>query len=247
MTRGTLAMTQSFTYDPLNRLKTAQESLYSGPGVGWPQTYVYDKYGNRALLSGSFLPAGPMTPQVTADDPLLVEVLYGKTGSTGANNRLTGGLAAHDAAGNVTNPGVTGYNFLYDAENRLTSATTPTGTTAFAYDGEGRRVSKTAGGSTTAFVYDAEGQLAAEYGPVTDYGLKWVFADHLGSTRLLLDIARSGDGAVRLSAVRRRSGERGEWAVGAVPLTDRDSVWGAVYGAGAGWGDGVGLFRSKVL
>jgi RHS repeat-associated protein len=36
-------------------------------------------------------------------------------------------------------------------------------------------------------VYDAAGQLAAEYGPPTDAGTKYLTSDHLGSTRLITD------------------------------------------------------------
>src|SRR5271168_1380810 len=35
--------------------------------------------------------------------------------------------------------------------------------------------------------YDAQGNLAAEYGPVSDSGTKYVYADALGSTRLETD------------------------------------------------------------
>ena len=40
-------------------------------------------------------------------------------------------------------------------------------------------------------MHDAQGDPAAEYGPVTDYGTKYLIADALGSTRLVVD--RSGN------------------------------------------------------
>jgi len=53
--------TQSFAYHSLNRLKKASESS------AWEQTYVYDAFGNRALLSGGYIPLWPAAPQGTAD------------------------------------------------------------------------------------------------------------------------------------------------------------------------------------
>jgi YD repeat-containing protein len=83
----------------------------------------------------------------------------------------------------------------YDAENRQVTVTNAQSVTAtYAYDGDGRRVKKTVNGNTTTFVYDAAGQLAAEYGgpaPV-ESGTRYLFGDHLGSTRL---VARA-DGTV---------------------------------------------------
>jgi hypothetical protein len=46
-------VTQTFTYDSWNRLRTAVE------GGNWQQQYEYDKFGNRALLSGTLSGAAP--------------------------------------------------------------------------------------------------------------------------------------------------------------------------------------------
>jgi len=149
---------------------------------GWLQTYVYDAWGNRALVSGTqyYIPGGTWTPQVTADNASLVPPLF-------PNNRWTG--AVHDGAGNQT--ALPGYTFTYDGENRLKTALQGTATTAYSYDGDGRRVKKVQGSATTVFVYDAQGQLAAEYStqPETDIRCTtcYLTADHLGSTRLMTD------------------------------------------------------------
>jgi RHS repeat-associated protein len=62
-------------------------------------------------------------------------------------------------------------------------------TATYAYDGDGRRIKKTVNGNTTTFVYDAMGQVAAEYGgeapPAYESGTRFLFTDHLGSTRLM--------------------------------------------------------------
>jgi len=60
------------------------------------------------------------------------------------------------------------------------------------YDGEGRRVQKITSFGTSTYVYDAGGQLAAEYyapavgvtQPAGETGLRFLHADHLGSTRV---------------------------------------------------------------
>jgi RHS repeat-associated protein len=170
---------QSYSYDAFNRLKMAQET------GGWLQTYVYDAWGNRALVSGTqyYIPGGTWTPQVTADNPSLVPPLF-------PNNRWIGAVydGGTPSVGNVT--GLPGYTSSYDAENRQVSSTMSGTTTTYAYDGEGRRVMKVAGGATTIFVYDATGQLAAEYAtqaPPADCTTCYLTVDHLGSTRLLTD------------------------------------------------------------
>ena len=42
-----LTLTQSYTYDELNRLETAQEK--KGAVVQWQQVFKYDRYGNRTF------------------------------------------------------------------------------------------------------------------------------------------------------------------------------------------------------
>ena len=90
----------------------------------------------------------------------------------------------------------------YDAENRMTVATTAAPvTTVYVYDGDGRRVQKTVGSTITTFVYDAQGHLAAEYGGPTNplTGTTYLTDDHLGSTRLVTSTG------YRAPAVRLRS------------------------------------------
>ena len=169
--------TQSYSYDALNRLKT----VVAG---GWRQTYVFDRYGNRALLSGTvngnYVPDQPAAPLVTADVAAQVEAQF-------ANNRWTG--STPDAVGNITQPATGASPTLTDdGENRISGAVQG-GTMSFAYDGEGRRVKKTVGTVTTTYVHDALGRLVAEYGGTVDAsGLQYVTVDHLGSTRLVTDV-----------------------------------------------------------
>ena len=178
---GTLNQNQTYTYDSLNRLKTAGGT---GSGTAWSQTYTYDRYGNRRVTAGASHGSNQaLTPQSTAD-------------IAAATNRLAGlkgvNAVAYDAAGNLTADWAANA-FKYDGDNRLVAFDAPTGTdsdTAYAYDGEGRRVRKVvggAGGVTTTYVYNVLGQLVAEFGGTAPDrpGTRYLTPDPLGSTRVV--------------------------------------------------------------
>jgi len=165
-----LNVTQSYTYDQINRLLSASE------GTNWTQNYLYDQYGNRAVAPGSYILNGALTPQTL-------------TAFNSTNNRIQLSNFAYDQAGNLTADPDTGANgMVYDAENRMTSYTKSGLTTTYAYDGDGRRVSKTDSTGTLVFVYNASGQLIAEYSTATQTGTlqtSYLTTDHLGSTRVV--------------------------------------------------------------
>jgi RHS repeat-associated protein len=73
----------------------------------------------------------------------------------------------------------------------MTSSAIGSANTSYVYDGNGNRVMKSTGGTSTTYVYDAMAQLIAEYGTPTDYGTKYISVDHLGSTRLVTDVAQN--------------------------------------------------------
>ena len=183
---GEVNASQSFTYDALNRLKTANEGA-------WRQTYVYDRFGNRAVLAGAapiYIPGTSWTPQVSSDTPAAAAALFTGNRWSGTGVQYDGGTA--NGAGNTT--ALPGFGFSYDAENRMVTATPSQGAaTTYVYDGDGRRVQKVTGSSTTTYVYDAAGSLAAEYAtqpaaaPCTTC---YLTEDTLGSTRMMTD--RSG-------------------------------------------------------
>jgi RHS repeat-associated protein len=113
--------TQSFAYDALNRIVSAQSS-----GSQWGETFTIDAWGNMTNES-----------QIT-----------GKTNHEGLNaapatnqNRLTG--FGYDAAGNMTSNGSASY--IYDAENRLIW----TSGERYIYDGDGNRVEKCVAATAT--------------------------------------------------------------------------------------------------
>ena len=161
-------ITQTFGYDALNRLDAFSESgsVY--------ENYGYDQWGNRWVSATGGLQTEAKTPTVQ--------------GAFDARNRLSTSYSAFDEAGNQTYDAP--YSLIYDAENRLVSATSGGNNNAsYSYDGEGRRVKTVVNGLTTIFVHDAFGNLVAEYGGLTSgsVGTTYVTQDHLGSTRMTTD------------------------------------------------------------
>jgi RHS repeat-associated protein len=177
-------LTQTYEYDPLNRLKTAEEA--NGASQTWKQTYTYDVHGNRYFDTNNTNIPTPLTNLMISP----------------ANNRLdrsaTGQtLIDYDDAGNLKRD-VSGSTYAYDAENRLTSyngGNPATGGTSYYYDGNGNRVKKVTPTGTTIFVYDFVGKLIAEYNTTqpTTAGTSYFSADHLGTPRVITN----GDGAVK--------------------------------------------------
>ncbi|MGO9009674.1 MAG: RHS repeat domain-containing protein [Bryobacteraceae bacterium] len=183
----TAPITQSYSYrDPANRLSAANEPD-AAPGLtGWPQTYNYDAFGNRAVAAGSYMPNEGFTPSGTVASVF-----------PASNNRLVRGAGdSYDGAGNQTAwatvpPSASGSWFTYDGENRLLTANVANqGGASFVYDGEGRRVQKiSSSGAVTTYVHDAMGNLAAEYSTAAPAaaGTQYLTSDFLGSTRLITD------------------------------------------------------------
>ena len=192
---GTLNLTQTYTYDMLNRLKTARET---GSGTGWSQTYQYDRYGNRAVTANS---QGAASYLPLVDQTLTPQAL---TSFNTSSNRLTG-LVAYDGAGNLTQDWGT-RNFKYDGDNRMVDFRVTAGGmlthVKYRYDGEGRRIEKeVVGGATTTYVYNILGQLVAEFGGAAAQqpGTQYLTPDHLGSTRVVTGDGIAGAAPVVLS------------------------------------------------
>jgi RHS repeat-associated protein len=172
------ARSQSFGYDQLNRISTAQA------GSLWGNSYAYDNWGN--LLT--------KTP------------LSGLTGesvsmSAGVTNQVSVGSAAYDAAGNMTTDN-TGETYNYDAEGRISA----TGGYNYYYNGDGVRVAKVDGSAGRIYWPDESGESLNETdlsgGTVArnvywggtqiarqDSGGNWTYLlhDQLGSTRMALN------------------------------------------------------------
>ena len=187
---------QSFTYDALNRLTSAQnagtdcsKTTVNGKTEYWGNSYGYDAWGNLTQKS----------PTKCNAENLSVIAL--------ANNQLSG--YSYDAAGNMTHDATSGLSYSYDQENRITGAAGY----AYTYDGDGNRVKKSNGTTGTLYWYmspgivaesDLSGNLQSEYvffdgervarrdGPNGSGGVFYYFSDHLKTT----DIVTNATGAI---------------------------------------------------
>ena len=178
--------TQSFTYDELNRIKTAQSQATAG-SHDWGLSFGYDIWAN--LLSAT----------VTKGDD--VPALSVGVSSSNKINTVTG--MDYDAAGNVWHePGKT---YTYDAENRLINVAGVT----YSYDGDGRRVQKSngklywygisadalvetnlSGAATDQFIFFGGERIARSKWTWIKFNIwTWVvsyyISDHLGSSRVV--------------------------------------------------------------
>ncbi len=125
---------QTFTYDPLNRLLSAQNAgtdcrvtVLGNINKFWGNTYVYDAWGN---LTQKKL----MTNQCSGEN-LSVTV--------DTNNRLQSGYG-YDIAGNMVHDATENLNYTFDQENRITGVAPFT----YSYDADGNRVEKSNGSTT---------------------------------------------------------------------------------------------------
>lgn len=168
---------QNYTYDSLNRLQSAVETINSQ--IQWKQTFSIDRFGNRRFdaANTTTLPAndGINNPQVDL-----------------AKNRFTVAEGYnYDPDGNlISNP--ESQLFTYDAENRQVQVhnTATQNTANYFYDGSGKRVRKVFGNSETVFVYDAFGKLVAEYSNISDArpkAVSYLTTDELGTPRIVTD------------------------------------------------------------
>jgi RHS repeat-associated protein len=178
---GTTNLRQDYTYDSVNRLGGAAETVVPGGAAVWSQTYGYNRFGNRWVMPGGFIPNTTLTPT-----------------SASAFDNATNRLASPNQYDNSGNHATDLLNrtFTYNGDNlQKTFDTSGNPTVAYAYDGEGHRVSRSQTGASRVFVYDAFGRLAVEYTlgvGAGGTGVTYMTADPLGSVR----IATAGNGAV---------------------------------------------------
>jgi RHS repeat-associated protein len=180
---------QTFAYDALNRLTSAQnagtdctKTLPDGHTEYWGNSYGYDAWGN--LLGKSVTKCSAENLSLTA----------------AVNNQLQGGYA-YDAAGNMLRDN-NGTNYSYDQENRIMGAAGFT----YAYDADGNRVEKTNGTTGTLYWYmslgivaesDLTGNLKSEYvffdgervarKDFPGNAVSYYFSDHLKTASVITD------------------------------------------------------------
>ncbi len=165
--------TQNYTYDSLNRLTQATETIIGNQS--WKQTFGYDRFGNRNSLAeyeGNTL-VNDQTPAIDA-----------------ANNRFTTACGfTYDLSGNVVTDNL-GRTFNYDGENKQKEVKDANNISVgqYYYDGDGKRVKKISNTETVIFVYDASGKTIAEYANEVaapqDAKVTYLTTDHLGSPRI---------------------------------------------------------------
>jgi RHS repeat-associated protein len=173
---GGLTYSQTFAYDALNRLTTAQENS----GTNWSQTNGYDRYGNRWIDLGG----GNQS-------------LYFTT----SNNRITG--SSYDNAGNLLSDGY--HSYSYDAENKISKVDGTTAyvydgaglrvrklvgeNVRFIYGLSGQLIAEYSGSTgalTKEYIYGQNGLVATiEPAAVNSNGTRYTTPDVLGSPRVL--------------------------------------------------------------
>jgi len=173
---------QSFTYDELNRVKTARTQATTGPYC-WGESFYYDIWANLVSIGG-------IQPEYNGCTQENLSV------SVNAQNQVSGNT--YDAAGNLTADG--SFTFQWDAESRMKSLNG--GSLSYTYDGDGRRVKKSngklywyGGGSEVLAESDLAGNITDEYvffggkriarRIVSSGEINFNFADHLGSSRVV--------------------------------------------------------------
>jgi RHS repeat-associated protein len=175
---GPQSRTQTFTYDDLGRLATA-----NGKGL-WGRRFSYDRWGNRTSVQNT----------ISGQEIQNVTLLPQSGAPTGVPNNqiatVNGVNYNYDASGNLTSD--IAHNYQYDAESRM--VTVDGGSTAnSSYDSSNRRMKKVAGGVTTHYVWEGS-QVIAEYngstgGLISEYvfaGSRMVAREQSGVLRYFL-------------------------------------------------------------
>ncbi len=209
---GTYAMSVDYYgYDQLNRItgiwENKQAHNLGETTTNLTQQYTYDRYGNRLVNNA-------VSTFPVQNSPYTVNT---------ANNRLqsSGTWMTFDAVGNLTND--CGRTRVYDGNNKMVSAYDAGVATSYRYNADGQRTIKTVGTVSTWNIYGMGGELVAEYAangavasPQKEYGYRgaqmlmvydstetgnkqfqWLVQDHLGSTRMVVDLSGTLTGMKR--------------------------------------------------
>jgi RHS repeat-associated protein len=203
---------QSFFYDSLNRIMTAETtSTYATSTANcWGESYFFDNNSTSTAGQGAWGNLTSTLPPSTAYNGCVQESNLSVT--VAANNQLTS-TYCYDSAGNLVldtacPTGSFTPAYSYDAENHLIS----TAGVTYTYDGDGKRVEKSTGGTVTKiYWYDPSGQVLDETdgtGSMTNSSFNeyvffggqriarrdssndayYYFADHLGTSRTIAQI-----------------------------------------------------------
>jgi RHS repeat-associated protein len=192
---------QTFTYDALNRLVSAQnagtdcsqKTLNSNQTKFWGNNYSYDAWGNLLTKSPTKCSA---------------ENLNNSADPQNRAHPTSGPDYQYDAAGNMTKDNLS-QSYTYDPENRITGAPGYT----YGYDADGNRVEKSTGGSSptgTLYWYmtpgivaesDLAGNLQSEYvffdgervarKDLPSNAVSYYFSDQLKTASVITNSARN--------------------------------------------------------
>lgn len=179
--------TETFVYDPLNRISSAITQATSGADC-WGQSFTDDSVANLYVISS--IQTGCSVGTLSAN-------------VTGTTNQLgfPPPSPTYDNSGNMTSDGT--YTYTFDAESRITNAASVN----YTYDGDGLRVEKSSGTGTfywrtvTGDVLaetDASGNTKNEYVYFAGRRIAWwdgaapqnlyyIYTDALGSTRTIAE------------------------------------------------------------
>jgi RHS repeat-associated protein len=148
--RDTAHRNQSFTYDQVNRILTAQSSATSGMSSCWGESYTYDQWANMYAMTGLSGYSG------CSQDSLSV--------SPTANNQLSATGYSYDLSGNMLADGANSYTYNTESEITIGAGVT------YKYDGDGNRILKSSGkaywyGAGTEILdeSDTSGNITNEY------------------------------------------------------------------------------------
>jgi len=172
---------QTYSYDSLNRIKQAAETINNNQTPNWKQTFAYDRFGNRRFDEANTTTLAQNCPTGVSNPTI-----------DSATNKLIG--YQFDNAGN-TKTDAENRTFTYDGENKQVKVKDQYGTSIgrYFYDGDGRRVKKNSLTETTLFIYNACGQLVAEYSTQLSQqpNISYMTADHLDNPRIAMPSDRS--------------------------------------------------------
>lgn len=186
---------QSYTYDALNRIDDANETI--GGNQTWRQDFTYDRYGNRNFneTNTTTIPKNCGGAICQSD-----RNIYNPGVNADGKNRLnaTNGYG-FDSAGNMT-ADPQDRLFTYDAENKQVKVENipqgdglPFTVGQYFYDGSGKRIKKVVPSTneTIIFVYDIGERIVAEYTINTQVNpnpqVEYTTTDHMGSPRVITD------------------------------------------------------------
>jgi RHS repeat-associated protein len=164
----TSGLSQSFTYDSLNRILSGATTATSGAGC-WGQSFG---------ASGTPPPGPPDDRWSNLTEINVTQCSAGSLSVTASSSTnqlsITGVSGPYDASGNMVKDGT--YTYTFDAENHLLTASGMSGGPwSYVYDGHGLRVQKTNGSTGTLYWRSVSGQAIAETdltGSTTDSAYK---------------------------------------------------------------------------